>query len=109
MRLESTKLAMWLFPPAVIGYAWVCQQYVHVSAICVMLFLSGFFSMYVVPIYPLTSSDLLLDGYMLVLWHISLMPTLVSRPAPWPPTVLSVVSLPSWLQRLQFRYRWVSV
>ncbi|KAG6372759.1 major facilitator superfamily domain-containing protein [Boletus reticuloceps] len=44
MRLESTKLAMWFFPPSVIGYAWVCQQHVHVSAICVMLFLSGFFS-----------------------------------------------------------------
>ena len=48
MRLESTKLAMWWFPPSVIGYAWVCQQHVHISAICVMLFLSGFFSMCVV-------------------------------------------------------------
>ncbi|KAF8441027.1 vacuolar DHA amino acid exporter [Boletus edulis BED1] len=47
MRLESTKLAMWFFPPAVIGYAWVCQQHVHVSAICVMLFLSGFFSIWI--------------------------------------------------------------
>jgi len=47
MRLESTKLAMWLFPPSVIGYAWVCQQHVHVSAICVMLFLSGFFSIWI--------------------------------------------------------------
>ena len=49
MRLESTTLAMWWFPPAVIGYAWVCQQHAHISAICVMLFLSGFFAMYVVP------------------------------------------------------------
>ncbi|KAF8441022.1 major facilitator superfamily domain-containing protein [Boletus edulis BED1] len=47
MRLESTKLAMWFFPPSVIGYAWVCQQHVHVSAICVMLFLSGFFSIWI--------------------------------------------------------------
>ncbi|KAG8214817.1 major facilitator superfamily domain-containing protein [Butyriboletus roseoflavus] len=47
MRLESTKLAMWWFPPSVIGYAWVCRQHVHVSAICVMLFLSGFFSIWI--------------------------------------------------------------
>ncbi|KAF8546911.1 MFS general substrate transporter [Imleria badia] len=47
MRLESTKLAMWWFPPAVIGYAWVCQQHVHISAICVMLFLCGLFSIWI--------------------------------------------------------------
>ncbi|KAH0832263.1 MFS general substrate transporter [Lanmaoa asiatica] len=47
MRLESTKLTMWWFPPTVIGYAWVCQQHVHISAICVMLFLSGLFSIWI--------------------------------------------------------------
>ncbi|EIW78222.1 vacuolar DHA amino acid exporter [Coniophora puteana RWD-64-598 SS2] len=47
MRLESTKLAMLWFPPSVIGYAWVCQQHVHVSAVCVMLFLTGFFSIWI--------------------------------------------------------------
>jgi len=47
MRLASTLPAMWLLPPAVIGYAWVCQEHVHVAAICVMLFLSGFFAVYV--------------------------------------------------------------
>ncbi|KAG9315514.1 vacuolar DHA amino acid exporter [Chiua virens] len=47
MRLESTKIAMLWFPPAVIGYAWVCQEHVHVAAICVMLFLSGFFSIWI--------------------------------------------------------------
>ncbi|KAG9315513.1 major facilitator superfamily domain-containing protein [Chiua virens] len=46
MRLESTKLAMPWFPLAVVGYAWACQEHVHVSAICVMLFLSGFFSIW---------------------------------------------------------------
>ncbi|KAH0832264.1 vacuolar DHA amino acid exporter [Lanmaoa asiatica] len=47
MRLESTKLAMWWFPLAVVGYAWVCQQHVHISAICIMLFLSGFLSIWI--------------------------------------------------------------
>lgn len=47
MRLESTKLAMWFLPPSVIGYAWICEKHVHVSAVCVMLFLAGFFSMFV--------------------------------------------------------------
>lgn len=44
MRLESTKLAMPGLPCAVLGYAWVAQKHVHVSAVCVMLFLVGFFS-----------------------------------------------------------------
>ncbi|KIJ10878.1 hypothetical protein PAXINDRAFT_119245 [Paxillus involutus ATCC 200175] len=47
MRLESTKIAMWWFPPSIIGYAWVCQEHVHISAICVMLFLAGFFSVWI--------------------------------------------------------------
>ena len=47
MRLESTKVAMIWLPLSLIGYAWVCQERVHVAAICVMLFLAGFFSMYV--------------------------------------------------------------
>lgn len=46
MRLESTKIAMWGLPPAVIGYAWVCQERVHIAAMCVMLFLAGFFSIW---------------------------------------------------------------
>ncbi|KAK0437139.1 MFS general substrate transporter [Desarmillaria tabescens] len=44
MRLRSTVYSIWLFPMSVIGLAWVCQQRVHVSAICVMLFVSGFFA-----------------------------------------------------------------
>lgn len=47
MRLESTKAAMWWLPPAVTGYAWVCQEHVHVSAMCAMLFFSGFFSVWI--------------------------------------------------------------
>ncbi|KAI6114268.1 MFS general substrate transporter [Pisolithus sp. B1] len=47
MRLESTKIAMLGLPPAVIGYAWVCQERVHVAAMCIMLFLSGFFSIWI--------------------------------------------------------------
>ncbi|KAF9220501.1 MFS general substrate transporter [Gyrodon lividus] len=47
MRLESTKIAMWWLPPSIVGYAWVCQERVHISAICVMLFLAGFFSIWI--------------------------------------------------------------
>ncbi|KAG0699911.1 vacuolar DHA amino acid exporter [Suillus ampliporus] len=47
MRLESTKVAMVWLPPAVIGYAWVCQERVNVAAVCVMLFLAGFLSIWI--------------------------------------------------------------
>ncbi|EPT02276.1 hypothetical protein FOMPIDRAFT_1118572, partial [Fomitopsis schrenkii] len=43
MRLRSTQLSMFFFSPSVIGYGWVCEKHVHVSAICAMLFLAGFF------------------------------------------------------------------
>ncbi|GBE87222.1 vacuolar DHA amino acid exporter [Sparassis latifolia] len=43
MRLESTKIFMLFFPPSIVAYGWVCEQHVNVAAICVMLFLSGFF------------------------------------------------------------------
>jgi hypothetical protein len=46
MRLASTLPAMWFLPPSIIGYAWICEKHVHVAAVCAMLFLSGFFSMY---------------------------------------------------------------
>ncbi|KAH7923830.1 vacuolar DHA amino acid exporter [Leucogyrophana mollusca] len=46
MRIASTKLAMLWLPPSVLGYAWVCEKHVHVAAICIMLFLSGFFSVW---------------------------------------------------------------
>ncbi|KAI0330794.1 MFS general substrate transporter [Cubamyces sp. BRFM 1775] len=44
MRLQSTIAPMFFLPPSVIAYGWVCERHVHVAAICVMLFLSGFFS-----------------------------------------------------------------
>ncbi|KAG1882906.1 major facilitator superfamily domain-containing protein [Suillus subluteus] len=47
MRLASTRPAMWFLPPAIIGYAWVCEKHVHVAAICIMLCLSGFLSTWV--------------------------------------------------------------
>ncbi|KAH7915436.1 major facilitator superfamily domain-containing protein [Hygrophoropsis aurantiaca] len=47
MRLESTKLAMLWLPPSVIGYAWVCEKHVHIAAVCVMLFLSGLFTIWI--------------------------------------------------------------
>ena len=44
MRLRSTVWFMIFLPPSVIAYGWVCEQHVNVAAICVMLFLAGFFS-----------------------------------------------------------------
>ncbi|KAI0761044.1 MFS general substrate transporter [Trametes elegans] len=44
MRLESTFVPMGLLPPCVIAYGWVCERHASVAAICVLLFLSGFFS-----------------------------------------------------------------
>ncbi|KAG0704803.1 vacuolar DHA amino acid exporter [Suillus ampliporus] len=47
MRLESTKIAMVWLPLAVLGYAWVCQERVNIGALCVMLFLAGFLSIWI--------------------------------------------------------------
>ncbi|KAG2055451.1 MFS general substrate transporter [Suillus hirtellus] len=47
MRLESTKIAMLWSPLSVIGYAWVCQERIHVAAVCVMLFFTGFLSVWI--------------------------------------------------------------
>lgn len=34
---------MIFFPPSVVAYGWVCEEHVSVAAVCVMLFLAGFF------------------------------------------------------------------
>lgn len=44
MRLGSTVLFMLFLPPSVVAYGWICEKHVSVAAICVMLFLAGFFS-----------------------------------------------------------------
>ncbi|KAJ8516988.1 hypothetical protein ONZ45_g5755 [Pleurotus djamor] len=47
MRLKSTFSGLLLLPPSIVGYAWVTRQHVHISAMCIMLFLNGFLSIYV--------------------------------------------------------------
>ncbi|KAF9502098.1 vacuolar DHA amino acid exporter [Pleurotus eryngii] len=47
MRLKSTLLGLVLLPPSIIGFGWVSHQHLHISAICVMLFLNGFFSIWI--------------------------------------------------------------
>ncbi|KZT67114.1 MFS general substrate transporter [Daedalea quercina L-15889] len=42
MRLQSTMYPMLFLPASIIAYGWVCEEHVHVAAVCVMLFLSGF-------------------------------------------------------------------
>ncbi|KAJ8516981.1 hypothetical protein ONZ45_g5759 [Pleurotus djamor] len=45
MRLRSTFYSLVLLPPSILGYAWVTQRHVHISAMCSMLFLNGFFTL----------------------------------------------------------------
>ncbi|KAA1473796.1 MFS general substrate transporter [Dentipellis sp. KUC8613] len=47
MRLESTKPAMPFFPLAVVAYGWLAEKHVHIAALCVALFFSGFFSVWI--------------------------------------------------------------
>ncbi|KZS93595.1 MFS general substrate transporter, partial [Sistotremastrum niveocremeum HHB9708] len=47
MRLESTKLCMFLLPPSVIAYAWMAQKHVHIAGLVVALFFSGFASIWI--------------------------------------------------------------
>ncbi|KAL4266521.1 MFS transporter superfamily protein [Pleurotus pulmonarius] len=47
MRLKSTLLGLVLLPPSIIGFGWVSHQHLHISAICAMLFLNGFFSIWI--------------------------------------------------------------
>ncbi|KAJ3510411.1 hypothetical protein NLJ89_g4691 [Agrocybe chaxingu] len=47
MRLKSTIVGACLLPPCSIALGWVCEQHVHVSAICVFLFVSGFFNVWI--------------------------------------------------------------
>ncbi|KAJ7889931.1 vacuolar DHA amino acid exporter [Mycena olivaceomarginata] len=43
MRSKSTGYGLILLPPSVLAFGWVSAKHVHVSALCVLLFLSGFF------------------------------------------------------------------
>ncbi|KAF5366804.1 hypothetical protein D9758_006575 [Tetrapyrgos nigripes] len=47
MRLKSTVHGIFIFPLCVVGFGWVSQQHLHIAVICVMLFLCGFFSIFV--------------------------------------------------------------
>src|SRR5258708_29541764 len=42
MRLQSTKLVMFIIPPAVIAFAWVTDKKLHWASAVVTLFVSGF-------------------------------------------------------------------
>ncbi|KAF8133916.1 major facilitator superfamily domain-containing protein [Boletus edulis] len=46
MRLKSATLAMVWLPPSVIGYGWVAEKHADVGVICLMVFLCGFFSIW---------------------------------------------------------------
>lgn len=47
MRLESAFIWMVFLPISSAAFGWVSEKHVHVAAVCVFLFLAGFFSMWV--------------------------------------------------------------
>ncbi|KAJ7058233.1 vacuolar DHA amino acid exporter [Mycena amicta] len=46
MRLQSTTIGLILLPPSIVAFGWVTAKHVHVSAMCVFLFLSGLFAIW---------------------------------------------------------------
>ncbi|KAJ7468471.1 major facilitator superfamily domain-containing protein [Mycena latifolia] len=46
MRLRSTTWGLLLLPPSTLAFGWVSEKHVHVSAMCVFLFLCGFFAIW---------------------------------------------------------------
>ncbi|KAJ6520630.1 major facilitator superfamily domain-containing protein [Mycena vulgaris] len=46
MRLKSTTWGLCLLPPSVLAFGWVSEKHVHISAMCVFLFLCGFFAIW---------------------------------------------------------------
>jgi hypothetical protein len=47
MRLQSIGYPLWFFPLAIVGFGWMCRERVHIAGICVMLFVLGFLTAYV--------------------------------------------------------------
>ncbi|KAJ3548715.1 hypothetical protein NMY22_g1153 [Coprinellus aureogranulatus] len=47
MRLKSIIIGAMLLPPFTIAFGWICHQHIHVSAICIFLFLCGFLTLWV--------------------------------------------------------------
>ena len=41
MRLQSTVPGLISFPIFVLGFAWITEEHVHISGMCVMLFMTG--------------------------------------------------------------------
>lgn len=104
MRLASTVIFMPFLPASVIAYGWVCEKHVSVAAICVMLFLSGLFSMCVSHAVPFLSSSLIksLALYTLAHSHTSLTPITAGHPLRSPSTAVSADLPPSLLLRSLF-------
>ncbi|KAL1741936.1 major facilitator superfamily domain-containing protein [Schizophyllum fasciatum] len=47
MRLQSTVPGLILFPLFVLGFAWITEEHVHISGMCVMLFMTGLTQLFV--------------------------------------------------------------
>ncbi|KAF5347001.1 hypothetical protein D9756_011026 [Leucocoprinus leucothites] len=46
MRLRAGILGIIFLPPSIVGFGWVCEHRVHIAALCVLLFISGFFTIW---------------------------------------------------------------
>ncbi|KAI5829788.1 MFS general substrate transporter [Schizophyllum commune Tattone D] len=47
MRLQSTVPGLISFPIFVLGFAWITEEHVHISGMCVMLFMTGLTQLFV--------------------------------------------------------------
>ncbi|KAI0258411.1 MFS general substrate transporter [Gloeopeniophorella convolvens] len=47
MRLDSMKPVLLFLPLPVVAYGWLAQEHIHIASVCVMLFFSGFFSIWI--------------------------------------------------------------
>jgi len=109
MRLESTKPAMLFTPITCIAYAWLCQEKVHVAAVCVALFFAGFFIMLASINYhgysSLTDHSATSAGCIQALWRISSTRTQVALQLPLRQIVASVGRLDLSRQKSLRRYK----
>ena len=54
MRLKSTLVGVIAAPPFIVALGWLWQAKAHISAVCVIFFFNGFFSVYASLIFFLT-------------------------------------------------------
>ncbi|PPQ66472.1 hypothetical protein CVT24_007046 [Panaeolus cyanescens] len=46
-RLRSILIGALFLPPCIVGFGWICESHVHVSALCIFLFVAGFCALWI--------------------------------------------------------------